>query len=957
VNKFKVVLITIFFLAASLIVGKLAYAQDAQTEYVKALLNSDFSVEIEGTKEGFLNKDSEFVLSTNNHIDYYIQWKDQSVKLPTDLIDLRTSETVPDIKTLGNYISSINSSEPVSIYDENNTIVGSIEANIKYPIMEESEDSYKILLGNQTFYVKKSKTINVVTLATQDSSNIATDSTETSNTQTQNSTSTATTQSTEAKTNAVITQPATVTVRQFIPQDKFFKVIQDGVAVFDNSSGTLVKVGELTNGQIYPRISDYGNWHQVKFGNKYGYVWKGSTQPIDSPNIPNLNNGLKNTSTIFKGLETLTVYDNSTGDLLPFAKIEANFQYPIVSDYGMNWFQIDLLGRIGYIYKPATTRPFQTNDRYFTVLKENVKVFDNSRGELVEVANLVKGQTYQRIADYGNWHQIRFGNGYGFVWANDTKPASGNEIRNLNKTNLRNYDTFIPLDNLQVFDNSSGDLVPFVSLNAGIKYPLLGEDGNWYKVDVSGRIGYVYKYSTRKEFKTSDRYFKVIYDNVKIFTNDTGELVEVGTLEKGQVYPRVADYGNWHQIRYGNKFGFVYAPSTTPDSGAALKNISSSNSSISKMIYTNTSTIVFDNTSGNLVPFATIKEGQDYPYVDLYGENWIIVDISGRRGFIYKGNVDIGFSVAAPSLEVYDSYSQLINDTQQNSNKFLKFGDRVEILSTNNYAAQIRTLDGSVTGWVQKDYLDDNLSNNWWYVKEGRNIRESYSSLSNNLGYVSNNTIVKVLDYNIGNDPDATVKGWYKIETPDGIQGWIWGNSVNGANIIRIEKEKMGAKTNEINIFTPLNTLSTITANQINQFIIYATNNNSASYLYNMGDAFIEAQKQTGVNAVYLLAHAAHETGFGTSSIVKSKYNYYGIGAFDACPSTCASIFEGKTAGIIDGAKWISTFYINRPSYQQFTLDSMRNNSNTHQYATDEAWHEKIASIAKRILDFISTMY
>ena len=110
------------------------------------------------------------------------------------------------------------------------------------------------------------------------------------------------------------------------------------------------------------------------------------------------------------------------------------------------------------------------------------------------------------------------------------------------------------------------------------------------------------------------------------------------------------------------------------------------------------------------------------------------------------------------------------------------------------------------------------------------------------------------------------------------------------------------------------------------------------------GATIIEASNQSGLDPAYLVAHAAEETGWGTSSIVKSKFNWFGIGAFDDSPGQSAYTFNNAKDGFIEGAKWIAKNYY-EGQYQQTTLIKMRDPR--HRYATNPSWPSNIASIMK----------
>lgn len=135
---------------------------------------------------------------------------------------------------------------------------------------------------------------------------------------------------------------------------------------------------------------------------------------------------------------------------------------------------------------------------------------------------------------------------------------------------------------------------------------------------------------------------------------------------------------------------------------------------------------------------------------------------------------------------------------------------------------------------------------------------------------------------------------------------------------------------------------NTMTAKEIDAWINAKAPSNSV--LRGKGSAFARASQESGLDARYLVSHAVHETGWGTSNIARNKGNMYGIGAFDASPYSSAYNYDNTEAGIIEGAKWIAQNYTNKG---QDTLKSMRYNNGQHEYATDPNWHTKIANIMK----------
>ena len=136
--------------------------------------------------------------------------------------------------------------------------------------------------------------------------------------------------------------------------------------------------------------------------------------------------------------------------------------------------------------------------------------------------------------------------------------------------------------------------------------------------------------------------------------------------------------------------------------------------------------------------------------------------------------------------------------------------------------------------------------------------------------------------------------------------------------------------------------LQGITATQINNWIRAKAPN---SPFNGQGQVFIEAQSQSGLDARYILAHAALESAWGTSRIAREYHNYFGINAYDSNPDNAKkSSNRSLQAGIINGAVWIKEHYYNRG---QKTLYAMNYDKNGHNYASDKAWGDKIANIMK----------
>ncbi|WP_229733703.1 heparinase II/III domain-containing protein [Compostibacillus humi] len=479
---------------------------------------------------------------------------------------------------------------------------------------------------------------------------------------------------------------------------KYFRA-DSNVAVYDNcGGGPLKKVGELVKGQVYPRVSDYGNWHRIDFGSFYGYVRKSETSPASGNAIKNENKNYKDQSRTFTALKDVMVYDNTSGKLVPFGTIDKGQTYPIASDYG-NWWRVIFSDRVGYVRKSDVQIGFTKSDKYFRA-DNNVAVYDNrGGGPLKKVGELVKGQVYPRVSDYGNWHRIDFGNFYGYVKKSETSPASGSAIKNENKNYKDQSRTFTALKDVMVYDNTSGKLVPFGTIDKGQTYPIASDFGNWWRVIYSDRVGYVRKSDVQLGFTKSDKYFRAD-SNTSVYDNRSGSLKKVGELVKGQVYLRVSDYGNWHRIDFGNFYGYVKKSETSPASGSAIKNENKKYKDQSRTFTALKDVTVYDNTSGKLVPFGTIDKGQRFPIAADYGKWWIIL-YSDRVGYIKKEEVKVQVKGTDKYFRVFDNLPVYENLT----GSLKKVGELVKGQSYpihSDYGNWWRVEFGNIYGYVRK---------------------------------------------------------------------------------------------------------------------------------------------------------------------------------------------------------------------------------------------------------------
>ncbi|PKH09075.1 S-layer homology domain-containing protein [Planomicrobium sp. MB-3u-38] len=126
------------------------------------------------------------------------------------------------------------------------------------------------------------------------------------------------------------------------------------------------------------------------------------------------------------------------------------------------------------------------------------------------------------------------------------------------------------------------------------------------------------------------------------------------------------------------------------------------------------------------------------------------------------------------------------------------------------------------------------------------------------------------------------------------------------------------------------------------------------SPLVGTGEFFKAVEKEYKVNAFYLLAHALHESQWGTSLIAQDKKNLFGLNAVDGDAYNGAKIYADYKESIVHAAQHVNGSYqkVTGTNYNGSFLGNKGMGMNVR-YASDHLWGEKIAGHMYRADKFL----
>lgn len=117
--------------------------------------------------------------------------------------------------------------------------------------------------------------------------------------------------------------------------------------------------------------------------------------------------------------------------------------------------------------------------------------------------------------------------------------------------------------------------------------------------------------------------------------------------------------------------------------------------------------------------------------------------------------------------------------------------------------------------------------------------------------------------------------------------------------------------------------------------------------LEGLAGAFKQAEKKYGVNAVFLIGLAIHESDFGNSRLAREKNNLFGFKAYDRSPYQSAQRFGSLSEGIDKVAAYLANNYLHKDGKYYNGL-SIRDIGK--KYATDPKWAQGIERRIKSLL-------
>lgn len=679
-------------------------------------------------------------------------------------------------------------------------------------------------------------------------------------------------------------------------------------------------IGYFANGQVVKVIGETNGWYKISYQGQVGYA---DGQYIQGANGKKMIVVNEPTDTSVKDITTgkvthvqtdLRIRERATTQSSIIGRLHEGNVVNIIGKDG-DWYKINVNGKIGFVCAD-----------YINVFNENNLALNNNVANTQVVNRITKSSSNQldgtqsvsntrnnvKTLDVKNvTNATKVNNDSNKIenqYKVDISPAKVQNNKTIINTpqvkiettsvknvvnNFNGYGKVInAASGLRIRNSASTNSSIIGFLYNGNAVKITGKEGNWYKIDSNGTVGYVYNSyiqltngqaintsESSSNSNTTKNNTTKNNSNTLVSESGFGEVVNVssnliirsgastnssilGSLNDGETFQILGKTGDWYKISKNNQIGYVFSDYVKiVSSSEANHATNNSNSNTAN----NGNSMQAESAVGQVINIDSNLRVRTAPNTNCSVMGYLLsgqkIKVTGRQGNWYRINLD------GSTGYVYSSYIKIVNGNPNDIH------NEVEDTHNNN--------SGQIT-----------YSNKYGQViniESSLRIRSGSSLNSSVIGYLLNGQGVKVL---------ARVGDWYKIDN-NGQIGYT------SANYIKLSDHMINNNTNTSNNNTSNN-------NAVNNNTASNTNN-SASYerLYTLLKDQIGSPYLWGAEGQYVTNSSLQQlqNEFPTAAAegrynIPSQYINHGYRGFDC-------------SGLVDWAFSQLGISVGRTTYQQ----------------------------------------
>ena len=286
-----------------------------------------------------------------------------------------------------------------------------------------------------------------------------------------------------------------------------------------SASTSSAVLGTIRNGSTFDIISKSGSWYQINYNGVTGYVHGDYVKEITTSSTVSQKGKVYNVSS------NLRVRSGASTSASVLGYLTNNAEVTILGTEG-EWYKIQYNSGYGYVSKEyITTNGNTTNNTgsnntgntgssetevnktgyVYNVSSGGLRVRKEASTSSTVLGTLYSGNSVNIVGETGSWYKIKYNSSYAYVhkdYITETKPSSGSNSStgNSNSTTDSNNSSQTMnavgvitnvSSNLRVRKQPSSNSLVLGYLLNNQTVTITGKEGNWYKINFKGSVGYV----------------------------------------------------------------------------------------------------------------------------------------------------------------------------------------------------------------------------------------------------------------------------------------------------------------------------------------------------------------------------------------------------------------------------------------------------------------------------------
>jgi beta-N-acetylglucosaminidase len=665
----------------------------------------------------------------------------------------------------------------------------------------------------------------------------------------------------------------------------------------------------IPKGGIVIASQKQDNWYKVSYTYKVNGVNTTKTGWVSGTYLKEY---YKYTSTI-----NLYLFTNKIAKLYPTPDTKKQVVYSIpvnngftstqtvVNSLSQTWYRVSYLGKNYYINSgDVTKKSFTTFAQTKYKANKDTYVYQSFGTLYTKLVKIPVGTIVTSAKNVGSYYNVTFGGKTGYINIADFDKYTNVKYETISTT----YYFTTKETNLYTTPDDTKPAAYSIGVNNGFASTQKATDQNgkvWYRVSYNGQQLYVKGEDVfaNKLANIAETEYKATKDTV-LYQSYGYDFKHLTTIPKDAVIKTSQKIGNWwYKVTYNGQTGYVNIANFTKDviKYETINTTYYFTTRDSKLYTTPDDSKPESYTIGVNNGFASTQKA-----TNASGKVYYRVSYNGQQYYI-KGEDVFANSLstfastnykAVKDTAVYESYgfgfkklTTIPKDAVITSSK--KIGNWWYAVTYNGVTGYVNIADFT----KMADVTFETVPNKTYINTTQLNLRQSYDANSALLIEIPVSKILVVTQ--------KTSNGWYKTSY-NGRTGYVSGSYIKEV----ITGDPLTSRDSYQ--FIDLRTKSEVTASQIDNYI---ANNykrfGAKSVLVGQGQNFIDAGNQYGVNALYLAAHAIHESAFGTSNISLGKNNLFGFGSYDATAYIASYKFPSVKENIFYIAREMKHSYLN----------------------------------------------